>query len=153
MSNFAEQLKSEIARIAKKEIRAESKALKQLAQQQRADMAALKRRVAELELTIKRWSQASARKTGFHCCSNGAIVRGVTAIGLSLGDGQISTTGQPVVRHCRGAQVGEKASTRALVSLSSWRHKKTHSLTAVGEGRTLLGSGLGYARFRRFQSV
>lgn len=61
MSNFAEQLKSEMARIAKKEMRAESKALKQLAQQQRADMAALKRRVAELELTIKRWSQATAR--------------------------------------------------------------------------------------------
>jgi DNA-binding transcriptional regulator YiaG len=58
MPTFAEQLKSEIARIAKKEIRAESKSLKQLAVQQRADMAALKRRVAELESALKKLSKA-----------------------------------------------------------------------------------------------
>ncbi len=58
MSTFAEQLKSEVARIAKKEIRAESKSLKQWAVQQRADMVALKRRVAELESALKRLSKA-----------------------------------------------------------------------------------------------
>jgi DNA-binding transcriptional regulator YiaG len=63
MSTFAEQLKSEIARIAKKEIRAESKSLKQLAVQQRLDMAALKRRVAELESALKRLSKAGTKAT------------------------------------------------------------------------------------------
>jgi DNA-binding transcriptional regulator YiaG len=61
MSTFAEQLKSEIARIAKKEIRAESKTLKILATQQRAEVAALKRRVAELESALKRLNKAGAR--------------------------------------------------------------------------------------------
>lgn len=61
MSTFAEQLKSEIARIAKKEIRTESKTFKQLAVQQRAEIAALKRRVAALELSLKRMGQPGSR--------------------------------------------------------------------------------------------
>lgn len=61
MSTFAEQLKSEIARIAKKEIRAESKTLKNLAAQQRAEITALKRRVAELEAGFKKLNKSSAR--------------------------------------------------------------------------------------------
>jgi len=60
MSTFAEQLKNEIARIAKKEIRAETKTLKSVASQQRAEMVTLKRRVAELETSIKRLSKAQA---------------------------------------------------------------------------------------------
>lgn len=61
MSTFAEQLKSEIARIAKKEIRAESKTLKNLAMQQRSEIAALKRRVAELESALKKLNKSSSR--------------------------------------------------------------------------------------------
>ena len=49
MSSFAEQLKSEIARIARKEVRAETRALKKANAQYRADIAALKRRLADLE--------------------------------------------------------------------------------------------------------
>ena len=60
MPNFAAQLKSEIARIAKKESRAESAAIKKASSQHRADIAALKRRVAELEATIKRLTKSNA---------------------------------------------------------------------------------------------
>ncbi len=61
MSTFAEQLKSEMARIARKEIRADSKTIKQLAVQQRADLAALKRRVSELEAMLKRLTKAGVQ--------------------------------------------------------------------------------------------
>ena len=61
MSTFSEQLKSEMTRVAKKEIRTESKTLKNLSAQQRAEIAALKRRVAELETAFKRFSQTSTR--------------------------------------------------------------------------------------------
>ena len=52
MSTFANQLKSEIARISKKEIKAENAALKKASSQYRSDIAALKRRIAALESAI-----------------------------------------------------------------------------------------------------
>jgi DNA-binding transcriptional regulator YiaG len=60
MSTLIEQLKTEIARIAKKEVRAELKQIKQFAVQQRSENAALKRRVTQLELALKRASKAQA---------------------------------------------------------------------------------------------
>ena len=52
MSTFANQLKSEIARISKKEIKAENAAWKKASSQYRSDIAALKRRIAALESAI-----------------------------------------------------------------------------------------------------
>jgi len=63
MSTFTEQLKSEIARLAKKEVRAETKQLKQFAALQRSENAALKRRVSELELAFKRLGKVQATTT------------------------------------------------------------------------------------------
>jgi DNA-binding transcriptional regulator YiaG len=54
MSTFATQLKSEIGRIAKKETRAETSALKKSNAQFRSEIAALKRRVSELESLAKK---------------------------------------------------------------------------------------------------
>jgi DNA-binding transcriptional regulator YiaG len=54
MSTFATQLKSEIGRIAKKETRAETSALKKTSAQFRSDIAALKRRLSELESLTKK---------------------------------------------------------------------------------------------------
>lgn len=54
MPNFSSLLKSEIARIAKKEIRTESGSLKKTVSQQRSDIAALKRRIAELEGLVRK---------------------------------------------------------------------------------------------------
>ncbi len=61
MSSFADQLKSEIARIARKEVRAETKALKKANAQHRADIAAHKRRLIALERALAR--QASPGRT------------------------------------------------------------------------------------------
>ncbi len=60
MSSFANQLKSEISRLAKKEVRAETQALKKASAQYRSEIAALKRRVAVLEAQIKKQSKGTA---------------------------------------------------------------------------------------------
>ncbi|MFM7011734.1 MAG: helix-turn-helix domain-containing protein [Betaproteobacteria bacterium] len=61
MSTFANQLKSEISRLAKKEVRAETQALKKASAQYRGEIAALKRRIAGLEAQIKKQSKGAGR--------------------------------------------------------------------------------------------
>ena len=61
MSSFADQLKSEIARIARKELRAETRALKKANAQYRADIAALKRRLAETERALARLAKGAGK--------------------------------------------------------------------------------------------
>lgn len=59
MANIASMLKEEITRLARKEIRAETESLKKASTQYRSDIAALKRRVIDLE----RQAAATAKKT------------------------------------------------------------------------------------------
>jgi len=54
MANFANLLKSEISRIARKEIRAETQTLKKASAQYRSEIAALKRRLADQERLLSR---------------------------------------------------------------------------------------------------
>lgn len=54
MTTFANQLKSEIARLAKKEVRAETAQLKRASAHYRSDIAALKRQVTALEASLKK---------------------------------------------------------------------------------------------------
>lgn len=61
MSTFAYQLKVEIARVAKKEVRGETKQLKQASSKYRSEIAALKRQVAGLEAAIKKLSNGQSR--------------------------------------------------------------------------------------------
>lgn len=61
MSAFANQLKSEISRLAKKEIRVETQALRKAASQYRSDIAALKKRLGAIEALLKKLNKASAR--------------------------------------------------------------------------------------------
>jgi hypothetical protein len=60
MSTFANQLKSEIARISKKEIKAENAALKKASSHYRAEIASLKRRLSALESSLSRLAKHSA---------------------------------------------------------------------------------------------
>ena len=64
MSSFADQLKSEIARIARKEVRAETGALKKANAQYRAEIAALKRRLLEAERALARLARNADRAGG-----------------------------------------------------------------------------------------
>jgi len=61
MTTFADQLKAEISRIAKKEVRAEIRQLKKASAQYRADIAALKRHIASLEAQVKKLSKAAPK--------------------------------------------------------------------------------------------
>jgi len=61
MSSFADQLKSEIARIARKEVRAETRALKKANAQYRTDIAALKRRLADAERAMARMAKGAGK--------------------------------------------------------------------------------------------
>src|SRR5688500_3931973 len=61
MPNIASVLKSEIARLARKEVRAETDSLKKLSSQYRADIAALKREVKALQRQLKSVSRSAGR--------------------------------------------------------------------------------------------
>ena len=64
MPNIAQVLKSEIARIARKEMRAELLALKKAVAAQRTLLAALKRRNTELERALRQGGPRRARGSG-----------------------------------------------------------------------------------------
>jgi DNA-binding transcriptional regulator YiaG len=61
MAQFASLLKTEISRLARKEVRAEIETLKKASAQYRADIAALKRRLAEQQRLIMRLGKKSQR--------------------------------------------------------------------------------------------
>ena len=62
MSTFANQLKSEIARISKKEVRAETSALKKTSAQYRSEIASLKRRLAALESIVGKLTKQTKKE-------------------------------------------------------------------------------------------
>ncbi|MDP3702648.1 MAG: helix-turn-helix transcriptional regulator [Hylemonella sp.] len=59
MTHFAAQLKAEISRIARKEVRAETQGFKKASTQYRSDIAALKRQVATLERALAKLKKVS----------------------------------------------------------------------------------------------
>jgi DNA-binding transcriptional regulator YiaG len=61
MPNIASVLKSEISRVARKEVRGETTALKKAVTGYRAEIAALKRRTHALEQAVRRLTKASAK--------------------------------------------------------------------------------------------
>ena len=63
MPNFASALKSEISRIARKELRGDNQLLKPAAAQQRSQISELKRRLQSLELQLKRVGKVTAKST------------------------------------------------------------------------------------------
>lgn len=63
MSNFATQLKSEIQRIARKEIRSETSSLRKATATYRTEIAALKRRLSTLEASLKKMSKSVAPRS------------------------------------------------------------------------------------------
>ena len=59
MANFADQLKTEIARLARREIRAELRQIKKSNAQYRSEIAELKRRITGLETALRRAQSAA----------------------------------------------------------------------------------------------
>jgi DNA-binding transcriptional regulator YiaG len=63
MPNIASVLKSEIARVARKEVKGDMQELKKATAQYRSHIAALRRRITELERDVKRLGKASTRQS------------------------------------------------------------------------------------------
>lgn len=63
MTTFAGQFKSEVSRLAKREVKSEVQTLKSASAQYRSDIAALKRRVAALESQLKKLVKAGGKQT------------------------------------------------------------------------------------------
>lgn len=61
MSTFVVQLKGEISRLAKKEVRSETQALKKASAVYRAEITALKRRISGLEAQLKKLGKGTGR--------------------------------------------------------------------------------------------
>ena len=61
MTNLASALKAEISRVARKELRTETESLKKTVASQRSEIAALKRRMSELEKALKTLARTGAR--------------------------------------------------------------------------------------------
>jgi len=64
MPNIATVLKSEIGRLARREVRGETEALKKASAQYRSEIAALKRRIAAMEKQIKRVGRGAPAAAG-----------------------------------------------------------------------------------------
>lgn len=62
MPNIASVLKAEIGRVARKELRAETEGLKKTVASQRSEIAGLKRRLQDLEKTVKGLGRTAAPK-------------------------------------------------------------------------------------------
>ena len=61
MPNIASVLKSEIARVARKEVKGDMQELKKATAQYRSHIAALRRRITELEREVKRIGRVASR--------------------------------------------------------------------------------------------
>lgn len=62
MPNIASVLKAEIARVARKELKAQTDSLKRTIASQRAEISNIRKRVGELEAALKRADRASRRE-------------------------------------------------------------------------------------------
>ncbi|MBX3658140.1 MAG: helix-turn-helix domain-containing protein [Ramlibacter sp.] len=71
MSNIGTVLKSEISRVARKELRGETQALKKSISQYRTQIAELKRRLQALEQQVKRVGKAAGKATPVAAKSDG----------------------------------------------------------------------------------
>ena len=114
MSTFANQLKTEIARIAKKEIKQETPSLKKSSAQYRSDIAALKRRVSALESLVGKLSKHSPQPVKVTDTNDSMPIR-FRADGFASLKKKLSITAQEM-----GSLVGVTAQ-----SILKWEHGKS----------------------------
>ena len=82
MPNIASALKTEISRVARKELKAETAALKKAAVAQRKEIAALKRRTLALEQALRRASRGQPRTSSLATDETASGVHRFSAKGL-----------------------------------------------------------------------
>lgn len=125
MANIASFLKTEISRIARKEIRAETQTLKKASAQYRSDIAALKRRIREQDLLIAKLrkgqsaavdNEASSESPKLRFRADGfATLR--TKLGLSAAEmGKLLGVSLQTIYHWEKGQSKPRASQMQAIS-------------------------------------
>lgn len=133
MPNIAQVLKTEISRLARKESRSEIDALRKAVSAQRIELASMKRRLAELERSVKHLSRDGAKgkaaaradanevadDTGHRFQARG-LATNRARLGLSAADFGllVGTTGQSVYSWESGKS---KPRAKALAAISALR--------------------------------
>jgi DNA-binding transcriptional regulator YiaG len=143
MSTFADQLKSEIARIAKKEVRSEIQALKKASAVYRGEIAALKRRIARLEAQVKKLGKGAGRAKVLENAEedSGAALRFRVAgfgalrkkLGISAADmGKLLGVSAQSVYHWETGKTKPRASQLAAISAVRKMGKKAVAAKLAG---------------------
>ena len=83
MPNIASVRKSEISRLARKEVKAELETTRSTNARQRAEIAALRRRIQELERTVAHMANGNARSTASPLADEATAVKRFSAKGLA----------------------------------------------------------------------
>lgn len=125
--NIAAVLKNEISRVARKEVRSETQQLKKSVVHYRAEIAALKRRLAELERAAKRERKApgkpavmeSAEKPQRMTFSASGLAAQRKKLGLSANElgALVGVTGQSIYKWEQGKAKPRSAQLMALRAL------------------------------------
>ena len=124
--DIATALKSEISRVSRKEVKSEIQTLKKGSVQYRSDIAALKRRVTELERLVKQLSKDQAKKVSSSTTDDATTkirfsAQGLVALRkkLALSSAQmgllIGVSDQSVYKYEKG-EVQPRANARAAIA-------------------------------------
>ena len=145
MSTFANQLKSEISRLAKKEVRAEVQALKKASANYLSEIVAFKKRLASLETQLKKqtkgkMSAAASPSEDGEGASLRFRVEGFASLrkklGLSAADmGKLLGVSAQSVYHWETGKSKPRASQLQAISAARKMGKKAVA-TKLAEGQT-----------------
>jgi DNA-binding transcriptional regulator YiaG len=141
MPNIANALKAEIARVARKEVRAATEPLKKAAVQQRQVVAALRKKMAELEKNSRRTARGSPSKAPASAVggegprrrfSPARLAKHRAKLGLSAADyGRLAgVSGQTIYKWEQGAARPRAAQLQALASVRSVGKREASSRLA-----------------------
>lgn len=136
MSNFANLIKSEIARLAKKESRRETQAIKKASAQHRSEIAALKRRISDLESALTRQTRIISKTATKGAAAAGNAGEGRSAL-------RFQAKGFASLRQKLGISAKEMAQLLgvSMLSVYKWETGKTmpraSQLPAIAEVRKL----------------
>jgi len=144
MSNIAQILKSEISRMARKEVRKEIESLKKISTQQRSAIASLRREVVDLQKQLRQLSRVAAKSTKATAAEEPAdqdVARRFSStrlaahrmkLGLSANAyGQLAgVSGQSITRWEQGSARPRTAQLQALVAVRGLTRKQTEERLA-----------------------
>ena len=131
MTNIAALLKTEISRLARKEVRAETEGIKKSVATYRSEIAALRRRAQALELELRRLSKAHAKAVPIEAQAQPSQKLRFTAKGLASQRRRLGLSASDV-----GLLVGASGQ-----SIYNWEEGKAHPrakhLPAIAALRTM----------------